>query len=70
MELYLFEIKGHVSRRWDELLINPVVELLSEGITRITAEVPDQSALYGFISRVRDLGLPLLKVERVSGADT
>lgn len=33
-----------------------------DGATRITGTVADQAALYGMISRIRDLGLKLISV--------
>lgn len=34
-------------------------------VTLLAGEIADQAALYGLLTRVRDLGLPLLSVERV-----
>lgn len=34
-------------------------------VTRLMGEIADQAALYGVLARVRDLGLPLLTVERL-----
>jgi hypothetical protein len=34
-------------------------------VTLLRGEIADQAALYGVLARVRDLGLPLLMVERV-----
>lgn len=36
-----------------------------EEVTTLTGEIADQAALYGILARVRDLGLPLLLVERL-----
>lgn len=36
-----------------------------DGTTRITGTVADQAALYGLISRIRDLGLKLISVNPV-----
>jgi hypothetical protein len=39
--------------------------------TLLTGPVPDQAALHGLLAWIRDLGLPLLSVERVeSGSIT
>ncbi len=35
---------------------------LPDGNTRITGSVPDQSALYGLLMRLRDLGITLVSV--------
>ena len=36
-----------------------------DGATRITGTVADQAALYGLISRIRDLGLKLISVNPI-----
>ncbi len=35
------------------------------GVTVITGSVADQCALHGLLAKVRDLGLPLLSVQRI-----
>ncbi len=37
--------------------------------TVITAVLPDQSALYGFINRLRDLGVMLVGLEKLTAED-
>jgi len=37
-----------------------------DGETVLTGPVIDQAALYGILSRIRDLGVPLLSVKRLS----
>lgn len=34
-------------------------------VTQLWGEIADQAALYGILTRVRDLGLPLLSIERI-----
>jgi hypothetical protein len=38
------------------------------GTTTIAGPLPDQTALHGLLTKIRDLGLPLLEVRRI-GAD-
>ena len=63
-EIYRFEIKGHIDRVWDDWLDDVKIEKIPEGITIITGILSDQTALFSVISRIRDLGLTLLKVEK------
>jgi len=35
-------------------------------VTELTGVVPDQSALFGLLCHIRDLGLPLVSVEYLS----
>ena len=37
-----------------------------DGVTVITGPVADQAALHGLLAKVRDLGLELLSVQRIS----
>jgi hypothetical protein len=41
------------------------VTLTEDGITVISGTVADQSALHGLLAKVRDLGLPLVSVQRI-----
>jgi len=41
----------------------------SAGNTLLTGRVPDQAALYGLISRARDLGLKLISLEQRPKSD-
>jgi len=36
-----------------------------DDVTQLLGEIADQAALYGILTRVRDLGLPLLSIERL-----
>ena len=60
MEMYQFRLKGHLDNRWAEWLGNMVIEHQPDGTTLITGPVADQAALFGILSRIRDLGTPLL----------
>lgn len=65
MERYLIVLKEEISRNWDEWLGNPEIEYLPGGNTQITGSVKDRSALHGVLNRIRDLGITLLKVEKL-----
>lgn len=66
MDIYEFQIKGHLDDRWSEWLGGLAVRRLEDGTTVLVGPVVDQAALYGVIIRIRDLGLSLLSVSRVS----
>ena len=63
--VYKILIQGHLdshrARRFEGMQITH----LPEGITQLIGPVLDQSALYGLLSRIRDLGVPLLLVQRL-----
>jgi len=58
-------IAGHLDSRRSGWFEGMTLTTQSEGVTYITGFVPDQAALYALISRIRDLGLKLISVNRV-----
>jgi hypothetical protein len=63
--LYEIRIKGHLEGRWADWFGGLIITLEEDGDTLLTGPVADQAALYGLLRKVRDLGLPLLSVNRV-----
>ena len=66
---YQIKVVGHLNRKkatWFEGL-TLANEFGEDGtpITAITGEVLDQAMLHGLLTKIRDLGLPLLAVNRV-----
>ncbi len=61
-------VQGRLDERWrtwfDGLSIEAETAPDGTTVTVLTGFVIDQAALYGLISRLRDLGLTLLSVER------
>jgi hypothetical protein len=76
MTTYTFQLAGHLDRRWeaafDGFTIIHTVAPDHRPVTLLTGPVPDQAALYGVISRLRDIGVTLISVQPVdpSAADT
>lgn len=62
---YEIQVGGHLGINWFDWFDNIIVECES-GITLITINVLDQAALHGLLARIRDLGLPLISLKRVS----
>jgi hypothetical protein len=61
-ELYEIRLKGHLDDRWADWFDGLTITREDNGTTRLTGAVVDQAALHGLLSKVRDLGLPLLAV--------
>jgi hypothetical protein len=64
---YRLRLQGRVNAEWSDWL-NEIEVTYGESqpaITTITGEVRDQAALFGLLSFVRDLGVPLIAVELV-----
>ncbi len=67
-ERYEFRIKGHLDPRWTTWFDGMTLTTNSDGTTDIEGPVVDQAGLHGLLSKLRDLGLPLLSVTRVGPA--
>jgi hypothetical protein len=64
--VYQIRIKGHLSRQWADWFEGLTITLEDDGNTLLTGLVIDQAALHGLLKKVRDLGMPLLSVNRVN----
>jgi hypothetical protein len=62
---YEIRIKGHLDDRWDDWFGRLTITLEDNGDTLLTGPVVDQAALHGLLRKVRDLGMPLISVNRV-----
>lgn len=62
-------IKGQIDQQWSEWFGGLTFSHSDPCETILTGFVPDQAALYGIISRVRDLGLSIhsLRSEEIEG---
>jgi hypothetical protein len=62
--VYEIRVKGILDDSWSEWLGGLEVRTLDSGGTVLTGPVQDQAALHGLLNKIRDLGLPLLGVEK------
>ena len=58
-------VKGHIDEHWSTWFEDLAIEHGDREETTLSGNVTDQSALYGVLARLRDLGLPLLSVYSV-----
>jgi hypothetical protein len=61
---YEIKVWGHLDERRARRFEGLTVTLLPDGVTVLAGPIVDQAALHGVLARVRDLGLPLLAVQR------
>ena len=61
---YEIRVKGHLANRWAAWFDGMTLTHSSDGTTIISGPVADQAALHGLLQRVRDLGIPLVSVNR------
>ena len=68
---YRIRIRGTLDEQWSDRFEGLAILPQAENVTLLVGTVADQIALHGLLSRLRDLGLPLLSVLRVdAGEDT
>ena len=60
--VYQITLKGHLGSHWSAWFDNMTITSQANGETVLRGPLPDQSALYGVLAKIRDLGLPLLGV--------
>jgi hypothetical protein len=67
MTLYQIQLRGHLDTRWEVMFAGFSFEhqatLEGQPITLMTGQIIDQSALYGVIGRLRNLGVELISVQ-------
>ena len=61
---YEIRLKGHLNARWADWFDGLTLTQESDGTTVLKGSVADQAALHGLLGKVRDLGLPLIAVNR------
>ena len=62
---YEIRIEDGLDQRWTAWFDGMQITNEPDGVTVITGVVADQRALHGPLAKVRDLGLPLLSVQRI-----
>jgi hypothetical protein len=64
-ERYEIRLKGHLNHRWTVWFEGMTIALEANGDTLLIGPVIDQAALHGLLRKVRDIGMPLVSVNRV-----
>ena len=63
--VYQIRIKGHVGRQWTYWFGGLTIDTEGDEVTLISGFVVDQAALQALLTRVHDLGLVLVSVNRL-----
>lgn len=64
--LYEIRVQGRLADRWTAWFDGFAITTDDDGTSVIRGHVVDQSALHGLLQKVRDVGLPLVSVVRVT----
>ena len=63
--IYQIRIEGQLGQQWTDWFDGLSIIPGEDGTTLLTGSVIDQSALHGLLKKVRDLGAPLVSVNRM-----
>ena len=64
-EYYEIRVEGHLSSSWSSWFEGLTIRHEASGETILSGPLTDQTALHGVLMKIRDLGLPLIAVNRV-----
>lgn len=62
---YQIRVKGVLDMKWSDWFDGLTITPEGEDETLLDGQVTDQATLHGLLAKIRDLGLPLLCVERL-----
>ncbi len=65
MEIYEIRVDGNLDDHWADWFGDLRIERNRAGYTTLCGPVADQSALHGFLGKIRDLNLTLLSLKCV-----
>lgn len=68
--VYQIRLKGHLDAQWADWFGGLTITLEEDGETLLTGPLVDQAALHGLLKKVRDLGMPLVSVNRIQTNET
>jgi len=67
--IYCIKVRGTLDRKWSDWFDGFDIRYEVDDETLLIGAVRDQAALHGVLAKIRDLGLPLLMVQRLEGEE-
>jgi hypothetical protein len=67
---YQVRVGGHLDHHWSPWFGDLTLTHDEDGTTSITGAVADQAELHGLLTKIRDLGVPLISVGVIDPPDT
>jgi len=64
--IYQIRIEGHLGERWSDWFEGLAICNLPDNQATLTGAINDQAALFGVLTRIHDLNLILVSVERLA----
>jgi len=68
-EQYHIRVQGHLSPQWSDWFEGFTITNSVDGEAVLSGIILDQAALFGLLSKISNLGLPLLSVNRVENEE-
>jgi hypothetical protein len=68
--IYAIRVFGRLNEHWRDWFDGLTITGEENGETVLTGPVADQAALYGLLKKIRDLGMPLISVNRMTSDQT
>ena len=65
---YEIRVEGHISDSWSSWFEGMAIRHEEDGGTVLSGPLVDEAALHGVLTKIRDLGLPLVQVRRFPGS--
>ncbi len=66
---YQIRLRGHLSPQWATYFDGFTLTNNENGEALLTGVITDQAALHGVLAKIRDLGFPLLSVNRMASGE-
>lgn len=66
-EVYTIDVVGHLDERWALWFEGLTLIYPSADHTRLVTQPIDESSLHGILAAMRDYGIPLLSLQRMTG---
>lgn len=63
--VFQIRIEGHLGDQWAGRLGELTITPEENGDTLLTGPIADQAALFGLLKKVRNLGMPLVSLQRI-----
>jgi hypothetical protein len=66
--MYEIRVQAHLDHHWSTWFEGLAITHEEGGTTLLRGKLVDEAALHGVLMKVRDLSIPLLSVNRISGS--
>jgi hypothetical protein len=69
MQSVEIRVKGQIDEHWSDWFEGLILAHTEQGDTILSGTVVDQAALYGLLTKLRNLGLSLVSVNSIEGEE-